>query len=168
MSLGDYSNMKRMCDGKLINKNPLTKIPPSQMVLYGLSEVFESAYFYTKVELEEYVKTNDTSFGYTCVIEYLGSVVGRSDVIRLISKNCKPMLLTVCDGDGYGIYNEERSIYFGKFVWEYNNGDIKDLYSVFRDRGIVFENDIYGKLAEQDRKLFQMCREKNLFNMGKK
>jgi len=71
------------------------------------------------------------------------------------------MLLTVCDRDGYGIYNEERSIYHGEFVWEYNNGDIKNMYSAFRDRGIVFENDIYGKLAEQDRKLLQMCREKN-------
>lgn len=162
------SIMKRMCDGEPVNKNPLTEIPTPQMVLYGFSGAFKSAYFDTEEELEEYVKTHDTSFGGTCVIEYLGNVAGRSDVIRTTSKNRKPMLLTVCDRDGYGIYNEERSIYRGEFVWEYNNGDIKDMYSAFRDRGIVFEDDIYGELAEQDRKLLQMCREKNLFNMGKK
>lgn len=162
------SIMKRMCDGEPVNKNPLTEIPTPQMVLYGFSGAFKSAYFDTEEELEEYVKTHDTSFGGKCVIEYLGNVAGRSDVIRTTSKNRKPMLLTVCDRDGYGIYNEERSIYRGEFVWEYNNGDIKDMYSAFRDRGIVFEDDIYGELAEQDRKLLQMCREKNLFNMGKK
>lgn len=162
------SIMKRRCDGEPVNKNPLTEIPTPQMVLYGFSGVFKSAYFDTKVELEEYIKTNDTSFGSTCVIEYLGSVAGRSDVIRSTSKNRKPILLTVCDRDGYGIYNEERSIYCGEFIWEYNNGDIKDMYFAFRDRGIVFENDIYGKPPEQDRKLLQMGREKNLFNMRKK
>ena len=162
------SIMKRMCDGEPVNKNQLTEIPAPQMVLYGFSGPFKSAYFDTKEELKEYIKTHDTSFSGTCVIEYLGNVAGRSDVIRTISKNRKPMLLTVCDRDGYGIYNEERSIYRGEFVWEYNNGDIKDMYSAFRDRGIVFEDDIYGEFAEQDKKLLQMCRGKNLFNMGKK
>lgn len=162
------SILKRMCDGEPVNQNPLTEIPAPQMRLYGFSGAFKSAYFDTEAELEEYVKTHDTSFGSICVIEYLGNVAGRSDVIRTTSKNRKPMLLTVCDRDGYGIYNEERSIYCGEFVWEYNNGDIKDMYSAFRDRGIVFEDDIYGKLEEEDRKLLQMCREKNLFNMGKK
>ena len=162
------SIIKRMCDGEPVNKNPLAEIPTPQMVLYGFSGAFKSVYFDTEVELEEYVRTNDTSFGNICVIEYLGNVAGRSDVIRKTSRNRKPLLFTACDRDGYGIYNEERSIYCGKFIWEYNNGDIKDMYSAFRDRGIVFEDDIYGKLAEQDRKLLQMCRERNLFNMGKK
>lgn len=144
-----------------LSKGPIL-VP--QMVLYGVS----GAYFDTEVELGEYVRTNGMSFENICVIEYFGNVAGRSDVIRITSKNRKPVVLTVCDRDGYGICNEERSIYRGEFVWEYHNGDIKDMYSAFRDRGIVFEDDIYGKLAEQDRKLLQLCRERNLFNMGKK
>jgi len=137
------SILKRMCDVEPVNKNPLTEIPTPQMRLYGFSGAFKSAFFDTEAELEEYLKTHDTSFGGTCVIEYLGNVAGRSDVIRKTSKNHKPMLLTVCDRERYGIYNEERSIYRGEFIWEYTDGNIKDMYSAFRDRGIVFEDDIY-------------------------
>ncbi len=156
------SIMKRMCDGEPVNKNPLTEIPNPQMVLYGFLGNFKSVYFDTEEELEEYTKTHDTSSGNTCVIEYLGNVASCSDVIRTTFKNRKPMLLTVCSRDEYGIYNEERSIYRGKFVWECNSGDIKDIYSAFRDRGIVFEDDIYAKLAERDRKLLQMRIKNNL------
>lgn len=30
------------------------------------------------------------------------------------------------------------------------------MYSAFRDRGITFENDIYGKIEERNRKIFEM------------
>ena len=51
------SIMKRMCDGEPVNKNPLTEIPAPQMVLYGFSGPFKSAYFDTKEGLKEYIKT---------------------------------------------------------------------------------------------------------------
>lgn len=149
-----FSILRGIWDGEPANKNPLTEIPTSQMVLYKFYGGFKSEsvyYFDTEEELKEHVKNNDGKFADICVLEFIGNFAGRSDVIRQTSKNRKPMLLSACDRDGYAIYNEERSTYCGEFVWEYNHGDIKDMYSAFRDRGIVFENDIYRKIEEEDR-----------------
>lgn len=161
------SILKRMCDGEPVNKNPLTEISTPQMRLYGFSGAFKSAFFDTEEELTEYVENNDTSFGCICAIEYLGNVAGRSDVIRETSKNGITVLYTAVDEDGYGIYNSERSTYRGEFTWEYNHGDLREMYSAFRDRGIVFENDIYAKIDERNQHILKYCRENNLFNMGK-
>lgn len=151
--------LKKFVDGKPKNVNPLTKIPEPQMRLYGFSGAFNSAFFDTEAELIEYVKTHDTQFGSICVMDYLGNVADRSDVIRLTYKSGKQVLYTSVDEDGYGIYNNERSIYRGEFVWEYNHGSISEMYSAFRDRGIVFEDDTYAKIAEKNRRLFEMFEE---------
>lgn len=165
-SIGDI--LKRFCDGEPKNVNPLTEIPEPQMRLYGFSGVFNSAYFDTEKELIEWVKNHDTDFGDVCVIDYLGKVAGRSDVIRKTYKSGKSNLYVACDEDGYGIYNFERSTYRGEFVWEYNHGSLREIYSAFRDRGISFENDIYDEIDKRHQKVLELCRENNLFNMGKK
>lgn len=151
--------IKRMCDGEPKNINPLTEIPEPQMRLYGFSGLFKSAFFDTEEELIEYVKTHNTELGSICVVEYLGNVAGRSDVIRLTYKSGKSVLYSSVNEDGYGIYNNERSIYRGEFVWEYNHGSISEMYSAFRDRGIVFEDDTYAKIAERNRIIFEMFEE---------
>ena len=165
-SIGDI--LKRFCDGEPKNVNPLTEIPEPQMRLYGFSGAFNSAYFDTEKELIEWVKNHDTDFGDVCVIDYLGKVAGRSDVIRKTYKSGKSNLYVACDEDGYGIYNFERSTYRGEFVWEYNHGSLREIYSAFRDRGISFENDIYDEIDKRHQKVLELCRENNLFNMGKK
>lgn len=151
--------IKRICDGEPKNITPLTEIPEPQMRLYGFSGAFKSAFFDTEEELIEYVKTHNTQFGSICIMEYLGNVAGRSDVIRLTYKSGKSVLYTSVNEDGYGIYNNERSIYRGEFVWEYNHGSISEMYSAFRDRGIVFEDDTYAKIAERNRRIFEMFEE---------
>lgn len=161
------TTLKRMIDGEPKNVDPLKEIPEPQMKLFGFSGAFNSVYFDTEEELIEYVKNNDTTFGNICVIEYLGEVANCKDVIREINKNGREVLYTAVDEDGYGIYNRERSIYRGEFVWEYNHGRIKEMYSAFRNRGITFENDVYAKIDERNNRLLKMCREKNLFGMGK-
>ena len=160
--------LKRLCDGEPKNVNPLTEIPEPQMRLYGFSGAFNSAYFDTEEELIEWVKNHNTYFGDVCVIDFLGKVAGRSDVIREIYKSGKSNLYAACDEDGYGIYNFERSTYRGEFVWEYNHGSLREMYSAFRDRGISFENDIYDEIDKRYQKILKLCRENNLFNMGKK
>ena len=162
------SLLKRFCDGKPKNVNPLTEIPEPQMRLYGFSGAFNSAYFDTKEELIEWIKNHNTDFGVVCIIDYLGKVAGRSDVIRETYKSGKSHLYAACDEDGYGIYNFERSTYRGEFVWEYNHGSLREMYSAFRDRGISFENDIYAEIDKRNQKILELCKEKNLFNMGKK
>ena len=152
-------DMKRYVDGDPKNINPLTEIPEPQMRLYGFYGAFKSSFFDTEEELIEYVKTNNTQFGSICVMEYLGNVAGKSDVIRLTYKSGKSVLYTSVNEDGYGIYNNERSIYRGEFIWEYNHGSISEMYSAFRDRGIVFEDDTYAKIAERNKRLFEMFEE---------
>lgn len=164
--IGDI--LKKFCDGEPKNVNPLTEIPDPQMRLYGFSGAFNSAYFDTEEELIEWVKNHNTDFGDVCVIDYLGNVAGRSDVIRKTYKSGKSNLYVACDEDGYGIYNFERSTYRGEFVWEYNHGSLREMYSAFRDRGISFENDIYDEIDKRHQKILELFREKNLFNMGKK
>lgn len=160
--------IKRMFDGEPKNINPLTEIPEPQMRLYGFWGAFKSAFFDTEQELIEYVKTHNTQFGSICIMEYLGNVAGRSDVIRLTYKSGKSVLYTSVNEDGYGIYNNERSIYRGEFVWEYNHGSIRKMYSAFRDRGIVFEDDTYAKIDEYYRKIMAMCEERGIFTENRK
>lgn len=151
--------LKRMIDGEPMNIDPLTEIPNPKMKLYGFLWTFESSFFDTQEGLIEYIKTHNTQFGSICVIEYLGQVAGRSDVIRLTYKSGKSAFYTPCDEYGYGIYNYERNVYRGEFIWEYNHGNISEIYSAFRDRGIVFENDIYAKISERNRKIMNMFEE---------
>lgn len=56
----------------------------------------------------------------------------------LTNMNGSSYFYVAVDDAGYGIYNEERSIYSEKFILEYNYDSIEDIYSVFRERGIVF------------------------------
>lgn len=130
-----------------------TKLPDSQMTLYGFRTIFKSAFFNSKEKLENYVNSNNNiddilllKFGYmfnkTCTIEYLGHLNGRSDVIKLTYENEEPLICTVIDEDGYAIYKRDNH-------WEYNYGNISDLYDAFRDRGIVFEEDRYLKMWER-------------------
>ena len=137
------------------------------MRLYGFSGVFKSAFFDTEAELIEYFKSHNTQFGSICVMDYLDNVAGCSDVIRLTYKSGKQVLYTSVDEDGYGKYNHERSIYSGEFVWEYNHGSIREMYSAFRDRGIVFEEDTYAKIDGYYKKIMDMCEEIEIFSGNK-
>lgn len=160
--------LKKFVDGEPKNIDPLTEIPEPQMRLYGFSGAFKSAFFDTEEELIEYVKTHDTQFGSICVMDYLGTVANRSDVIRVTYKSGKQKLYTSVNEDGYGVYNNERSIYKGEYVWEYNHGSIREMYSAFRDRGIVFENDTYAKIDEYYRNIMAMCEERQIFTGSRK
>lgn len=156
--------IKRMIDGEPKNVNPLTEIPASQMRLY----VAYGTYFDTKEELVSYCNINNIPKEETVVVDYFKSLAGRTDVIGRTTQDGRTMFYTVVDEDGYSIYNHERSVYRGEFIWEYNYGNISKVYTQFRDRGIVFANDIYAKIDERNQSVLKMCRDNNLFNCGKK
>ena len=152
-----------MIDGEPVNKNPLTNIPNPEMRLYCIN----NNYFESIDELLHYCRINDKSTEGLKILDYYREFAGRSDVIR--SQDCDTITLyTVIDNDGYGMYNNERSIYCGRFIWEYNYGNVQEMYSPFKDKGIVFEDDIYAKLDEEMQYILKCCKKKNLFNMGKK
>lgn len=102
----------------------------------------------------------------TLVLVHNKTLAGRSDVISKSNSEIS-MLYTAVDEDGYGLYNNKRSIYCGEFIWEYNYGSIRELYKPFKEKGIVFENDVYGKIDESNQHILKYFRENNLFNMGK-
>lgn len=157
------SLLKKFCDGELVNKNPLTEIPNPDMRLYHIDE----NYFESIDELLHYCRINNKSAKGLKILDYYREFAGRNDVIK--SQDCDTiMLYTAVDEDGYGMYNNERSIYRGEFTWEYNHGSIREMYKPFRDKGVVFENDIYAKQDERMQHILKYCRENNLFNMGKK
>lgn len=157
------SLLKRFCDGEPVNKNPLTEISNPEMRLYHIDD----NYFESIDQLLYYCRINNKSAQGLKILDYYREFAGCSDVIR--NQDCDTiMLYTAVDEDGYGMYNNERSIYRGKFTWEYNHGSIREMYKSFRDKGIVFENDIYAKQDERMQHILKYCKENNLFNMGKK
>lgn len=155
--------LKIFCDGEPVNKNPLTEIPNPEMRLYHIDD----NYFESIDELLHYCRINNKSTKGLKILDYYREFAGCSDVIR--NQDCDTiMLYTAVDEDGYGVYNNKRSIYRGEFTWEYNYGSIREMYKPFRDKGVVFENDIYAKQDEKMQHILKYCRENNLFNMGKK
>lgn len=155
------SLMKKMYYGEPVNINPLPELPAPEMRLYSIG----NDYFESIDELLEYCRKNHKTSEGLNVIDYYRNLAGRFDVIRK-SSNKTSILFTAVDRDGYGLYNNEISIYRGEFVWEYNYGSIRELYKPFKERGVNFENDVYGKIDEDDRQILKYCIENNLFNMG--
>ena len=132
---------------KFLKDDPLKEIPKPQMRLYGISLAIKGIYFDSEKELKEYVKSNNIAKPNIHVIEFLGKFSGCSDVIRVIYGNGKSYLCKAVDSYGYGVYNHKRSIEENDFVWEYVYGRINHMYRAFRERGIIFNNDIYEKEA---------------------
>lgn len=156
--------LTRIIDGNEVNRNPLPEIPNSGMKVYGI----DNSFFDTKEELERYCTVNDLSKDQMFTLDYIREVAGRKDVIKRTDKNGTSIFLTAVDEDGYGIFNATRSTYRGEFVWEFNYGTIEELYIPFRDRGVIFERDIYTEINERNKRLLKRCQEKNLFGLGGK
>lgn len=147
-----YSQIIEIRDGEPINKNPLSEIPEPDMRLYSIG----NDYFESIDELLEYCRKNHkTSEGLT-VLDYYKNLAGGSDVIRK-QNNKTSIMYTAVDEDGYGLYNNKRSIQKGKFIWEYNYGNIRNLYKPFKERGIDFVIDVYGKIDERNQRILKYC-----------
>lgn len=155
-----HSKIIEIIDGKPVNKNPLSEIPESDMRLYSIG----NDYFESIDELLEYCRKNHkTSEGLT-ILDYYKNLAGRSGVIR-VQNNKTSIMYSAVDEDGYGLYNNKRSIYKGKFIWEYNYGSIRNLYKPFKEREIDFVIDVYGKIDEREQNILRYFKEHNLADM---
>ena len=155
-----HSKIIEIIDGEPVNKNPLSEIPEADMRLYSIG----NDYFESIDELLKYCRKNHkTSEGLT-ILDYYKNLAGRSDVIR-VQNNKTSIMYSAVDEDGYGLYNNKRSIYKGKFIWEYNYGSIRSLYKPFKERGIDFVIDVYGKIDERVEKRLKYFKEHNLADM---
>lgn len=132
----------------MVKKNP-------KMRLYAFLGFNNQVFCDNYEDLIEYIKSIDIFSEFTrdiCVLDYLGNVDGKSDVIRKINSEGYT-LYTAIDRDGYAKYNDfERR-------WEYENGSIAYLYEAFRVRGIIFKDDVYAKIAQKDERAVQRMKE---------
>lgn len=155
IEVGCSKEVQRLVDGEPAYVNPLNELSEPIMRLYGL--LFKSGsiiYFDTKDELIDYIKTNGIYSSLVCLIDYLGEVAGRCDVIKRTTIDGTSILYTNINKNSYGVYNPNRSFYKGEYVWEYNRGNIEEMYNEFKKRGIIIkENDssnikVVKKLSE--------------------
>jgi len=163
-----HPSIQRLLDEDMKELRTLKEIPESKIRLYSFRCAFSNSYFFdNEYDLVQYVKTNDISFGNICVLEYLESYAGRSDVIRQIDENGGSKFYAVRDEEGYSSLNIDRSIRNGEYIWEYNHGSLRDIYCAFRDRGIEFKHDIYADVDDYYQKIFQNRRGNSYFHKKK-
>lgn len=156
--------MRSLMDGEPVNKDPLTNVPNPEMRLYGIF----GTYFNTKEELENYCISKGFPMNHAYALEYIRNFAGRSDVIRKTNPNGECKYYVAVDENGYGVYNHDMSVYKGKFTWEFEYGSIEEMYSAFRDRGVEFEKNVYGKISEEKEQFLEMCRKNSLFGPRRK
>lgn len=149
-----YLQLVGIMDGNPVNIDPLQELPTSDMRLYSV----DKNYFESIDELKTYCRMNKVSTKELNILDYYRNLAGRSDVIR--KSNSKTLMLyTVVDEYGYSLYNNKRSIYCGRPIWEYNHGSIRDLYKPFKEKGIILENDVYGNIDKHNQHILKYVRE---------
>lgn len=137
------------------NGDPLKNMPKSEMKLF----LVDGIYFDNNVSLVEYCNKRNISLDSDFIyeLEYIRNVAGKNDVISINANGCK-YLVCATDEDGYSTYNFARSTIKGEFTWVYNFGNISEYYKAFRDKGIVFENDVYAKISKKYKRIAEMAR----------
>jgi len=122
----------------IAEENYKAALPAPQMKLYSFLGYVTKAFFDTEEELTEYTKNHDTRFGDISTVEFLGNVLGHTDVIRIINKNGTERIVTAINKNIYAVYNPDSE-------WVNLHGDLSAIYEAFRDRGISFADDTYAK-----------------------
>lgn len=120
----------------------------SKIRLYVVVEILDSIFFDKKNDFIKYVISKKKDVSQLAIIDYLGNKNNRLDVIKIAYMNGDVRLCSIEDTLGYVVYNEEKSNSLGSDIWDYEYGDFRDLVDELKKRGIVFENDVYGKEDE--------------------
>lgn len=139
-----------------------------EMKLYGINENNNEKYFNSRAQLRKYCQRHKISMDDMFVLEYIRYFANRSDVIKKTSSNGLSIFYTVSNEYGYEVYNHEKSLKEKNYVWEFNYGEIEEMYNIFRNRGIIFENDVYGRIEENHKLVLKTNLGKVLFDIEKK
>lgn len=124
-----------------ININPLNELPKPVIRLYGFSGIYGSVYFDTEKELIEYAKTHSITYGVFCILDYLGDLAGKSNVIRKTYDDGYFKLYSPIDNDSCYSYNYEKSYCCGEYIWNKIEGNLNDEFLAFKRRGFKFDID---------------------------
>ena len=106
--------------------------PSYKIKLYGINSTF----FDNKEDLEKYIQDNNLSYDDMYTMIFLGKVHGFDDVIKKIYKRKSILYTPSLIGYYYFDENEQK--------WKGSYGSLRPEYEEFRNRGIVFKNDIYN------------------------
>lgn len=151
------SLIQNMLDGTPKNENPLRKTPNSQMRLYVLIGIGQNLYFESKEDLQTIMKENPQGTYQWMIVDYIGNIAGRRDVIQITDQENKKELRVAINRNGYAVYNPERSKYHGDYIWEYQEGSLEELYQALRDSGVIFEEDVFQMIEDREREVLTMC-----------
>lgn len=135
-------------DGQVANTNV------GSMSIYSI----DGQFFDTLLEISTYCFSSDRSTDDAIKLDYMKEFDGKTDVIRTTKADGTINLYSALDEDGY--YSYETSVKNGIpcFAWKYEFGSLKEVYDAFRDRGIVFENDVYAKISKKYKRIAEMAR----------
>lgn len=134
-----------------------------EMRLYGLYGVSDN-YFESIDELLKYCRETTHSTNQFTVLDYYRHLGNFNDVIRK-SNGETSMFYVVPNELGVCWYSDELNHQTDD--WEFNHGTIKDLYKAFRDHDVVFEDDIYAREDERNKKFLNYCKENSMLKKGK-
>lgn len=135
------------------------ELKESSTRLYVFEGEFENQYFDTKEELLIYYNNSHDSLEFVdiSIVEYLGQIGDKNDVIRRIYPD-ETKLYAICDETQFyvcditSINNPNTS----NLVWSIHEGSLDDIYSAFRNRGIVFKDDIYQRVFDESNALVEI------------
>lgn len=122
----------------------------SQQRLYRVNcNLLVAELFDSEEKLLQYIEGNQSKLENSiCVsisiLDFVGDFVGRQDVIRVVSSTGEFYFCTTVDDEHYAVYNKKRG-QEGQPIWELEFGSMKDIYTAFRNKGIIFQNDVFAK-----------------------
>lgn len=148
-SLKPDDNFALIINSKFVNKKAPLNLSYSIMRLYYVWTKSNNRVYLSAEELNK----EDKNIKVLYTVDYLGDVAGRHDVIKKNYPAGKFELLTAIDMDGYAIYSPHRSLAEDTPIWNYNYGNLREIYNEFRKRGIKFSNDLYKQLDDKNKRL---------------
>lgn len=161
-------HFKRLVDGEEVGKDPLVDIPEPMTTLYGLVDIFVSQFFETLEELKSFLKEHNGELEEYYILEYLGDMAGRDDVIRITYKSDhgeRVQYYAPTSTEHYGVYNHQRSIYCGKHIWEVQDGNyLKEFFDALKEHGLEMKNDYWAKETALIESMREYARERGIIS----
>lgn len=129
-------------------------------VLYVYFGEFSNNYFESEKECNDYYEKSSDPFAYVGVIEYFSQFEGKDDVIKLTYREdneYKECIISACDGVSYYAYQSNAYENSNDTShWQNVVGTAEWMYVAFRNKGIIFKNDIYAKAREEQKKFVKI------------
>ena len=124
------------------NELVMNNEPESKLRIYAIINAFQNICFDKEEKMLKYMKYKKNYGGEKVIIDYLGNMFGRVDVIKVTYSDDSVKYFSLENDLGYVVYNQN------KMVWEYEYGELKDIYNEIKRLGIKLENDVYGRIDE--------------------